>query len=90
MIYLPYCMKHWKKTDIFAMIMVLLEVFGVDFPDAEYDSTVFKALLTKALNEGKKSGAKNFCFFTDQNSHPDSLELGFHPVGEYVCYWKKI
>lgn len=69
---------------------VMLEIFGVDFPDAEYNSTVFKALLTRALNEGKRSGAKYFCFFTDQNSHPDSLELGFHTVGEYVCYWKKI
>lgn len=69
---------------------VMLEVFGVDFPDDVYDSTIFKALLTKALNDGKRSGAKHFCFFTDQNSHPDSLELGFHPVGEYVCYWKKI
>lgn len=56
----------------------------------EASQIVFKALLTKALNEGKRSGAKYFCFFTDQNSHPDSLELGFHPVGEYVCYWKKI
>lgn len=69
---------------------VMLEVFGVDFPDDVYDSTIFKALLIKALNEGKGSGAKYFCFFTDQNSHPDSLELGFHPVGEYICYWKKI
>ena len=69
---------------------VMLEIFGVDFLDNVYDSTVFKALLTKSLNEGKRSAAKHFCFFTDQNSHPDSLELGFHPVGEYVCYWKKI
>lgn len=69
---------------------VMLEIFGVDFPDGIYYNEVFKALLTKALNEGKRAGAKYFCFFTDQDSHPASLELGFRPVGEYVCYWKRI
>lgn len=69
---------------------IMLEIFGVDFPDSIYNREIFRALLTKALNEGKRTGAKYFCFFTDQDSHPISLELGFRPVGQYVCYWKKI
>ena len=69
---------------------VMLEIFGVDFPDGVYNQETFRALLTKALNEGKRTGAKYFCFFTDHDSHPISLELGFRPVGQYVCYWKKI
>lgn len=38
----------------------------------------------------EKNGAKYFCFFSDRDSHSTCLELGFHSVGEYVCYWKKI
>lgn len=69
---------------------VMLEIFGVDFPNGVCNKEVLLALLTKALNEGKKAGAKYLCFFTDQDSHPVSLELGFHFVGEYVCCLKKI
>lgn len=69
---------------------VMLEIFGVDFFNRVYDKEVFQALLTRVLNEEKKNGAKYFCFFTDRDSHSACLELGFHSVGEYVCYWKKI
>lgn len=69
---------------------VMLEIFGVDFSGDIFDQNIFKALLIKALNEGKRSGAKFFCYFTDQDSHPVTLELGFRPVGEYVCYYRKI
>ena len=69
---------------------VMMEVFGVDFLGGVYDKEIFQALLTRALNEEKKNGAKYFCFFSDRDSHAACLELGFHSVGEYVCYWKKI
>ena len=69
---------------------VMLEIFGVDFPDGNFDPIVLRALLIKALNDGKRNGAKYFCFFTDLDSHPISQKLGFRPVGQYVCYWKKI
>lgn len=69
---------------------VMLEIFGVDFREGVYNEEIFAALLTKSLNEGKKAGARYFCFFTDQHSHPACLKLGFHPVGEYVCYWKTV
>lgn len=69
---------------------VMLEIFGVDFPNGICNKTALQALLTKVLNEGKTAGAKYMCFFTDQDCHPVSMELGFRFVGEYVCCWKKI
>ena len=57
------------------------EIFGVDFPDNVYDSEVYRALLTAALNNGKNRGTKHMVFFNAEQSQPDALACGFRCVG---------
>ena len=62
------------------------EIFGVDFANCTYDSAVCRALLTAALNDGKRNGTKHMVFFSDGASQVDVIACGFHCVGEYVCF----
>lgn len=66
------------------------EIFGVDFHDGIYDSRVYKDLLTAVLNDDKRRGTKHMVFFCDDESQSDALACGFHCVGEYVCFQKKL
>lgn len=66
------------------------EIFGVDFPDGIYDSKVYRELLTAVLNDDKRRGTKHMVFFCDEESQSDALACGFHCVGEYVCFQKKL
>ncbi|MDE7284118.1 MAG: hypothetical protein K2N85_11150 [Lachnospiraceae bacterium] len=66
------------------------EIFGVDFPDGIYDGKVYRELLTAALNDEKRRGTKHMVFFCDEESQSDALACGFHCVGEYVCFQKKL
>lgn len=65
---------------------IMPEIFGVDFPEGAYDSEVYQALLTAALNEGKRSGAKHMIFFNEKEAQADALSCGFRCIGEYMCF----
>lgn len=69
---------------------VLVEIFGLDFDNNRYDENIFCGLLAKALNECKRQGKRYVVFFNDDESQPGALRLGFHCVGEYVLYTKKV
>ena len=69
---------------------ILMEIFGVDFKNGRYHREAFRALLAKILNECKQRGKKNMCFFGDDENQRDILDMGFHCVGEYVLFVKKI
>lgn len=62
------------------------EIFGVDFPDGVYDSETYRALLTAALNDAKRRGAKHMVFFNESGSQADALDCGLRCICEYVCY----
>lgn len=62
------------------------EIFGADFSDGDYDSGVYRDLLTAALNDGKRRGVKHMVFFNVEESQSDALACGFRCVGQYVCY----
>lgn len=64
----------------------IAEIFGVDFSNDVYDGAVYRALLTAALNNGKRSGMKHMVFFNDERSQLDALSRGFRCVGGYVCF----
>ena len=66
------------------------EIFGVDFPNGIYDGRVYRELLTAVLNDEKRRGTKHMVFFCDEESQSDALACGFHCVGEYVCFQKKL
>lgn len=68
---------------------ILMEIYGVDFKDGCYQKNAFQALVTKVLNECKRSGKKNMGFFGDKENQSDILDLGFHCVGDYVLFAKK-
>ena len=69
---------------------ILMEIYGVDFVDGRYHKDAFFALVTKVLNECKQNGKKNMGFFGDSENQSDILEIGFHCVGNYVLFVKKV
>lgn len=69
---------------------ILMEIYGVDFKDGRYQKNAFQALVTKVLNECKRQGKKNMVLFGDDENQSDILELGFHCVGEYMLFAKKV
>ena len=66
------------------------EIFGLDYRNGRYEQDVYEALVTKILNEFKRTGCENLTFFHDEASQAAALELGFRCVGEYVLYVKRI
>lgn len=69
---------------------ILMEIYGVDFKNECYQKTAFRTLVTKVLNECKRNGKKNMCFFGEAENQTDILELGFRCIGEYVLFVKKV
>ena len=67
-----------------------MEIFGVDYLNNQYDEAIFKALLTKSLNEGKQSGMESLTYFNDDIEHKIISQLGFNHVSKYVLYTKVI
>lgn len=65
------------------------EIYGMDFAEGKYRREVCLAMLTAALNDCRRAGAKYLTYFCD--SCEEALqkavqEAGFHCVGGYVCY----
>ena len=65
------------------------EIYGIDYAHG-YDEDVYKALVTKILNELKRAGYRHLVFFSDDQTQDAGIELGFQCVGEYVLYAKRI
>ena len=68
------------------------EIFSLCCEDGQYHEGLFHRLLKCVLNEGKRTGAAHLYFFTDPGSNEDRIlpELGFHLVGHYLSYQKRI
>ena len=71
---------YWTKDAL------LSEIFGVDLLKDDVEGDICRALLTAALNEEKRSGAKFKVFFCEERFQRDALACGFRCVGGYVCY----
>ena len=69
---------------------ILMEIFGVDFKDGLYRDDIFRTLTVKALNEDKRRGKKYMIFFGEEECQRTLLDIGFHCVGEYVLFEKKV
>lgn len=89
-IYLCYTNDELAGAIYYNYCGTSMEIFGVDFPNDSYDETTFKALLIKALNEGKKDGCSDLTFFNGECEHSVVSELGFTHVGEYVLYTQEV
>ena len=86
------CLRNGKTTGAIYYMddMSMPEIFGVDFPEGIYDSDVYRALLTAALNDCKRRGAKHMVFFNESESQADALACGFRCIGKYVCFKKAL
>ena len=82
------CLRSGKVTGAIYYIADthMPEIFGIDFHDGIYDSDVYRALLTAALNDCKRRGAKHMIFFNESESQADALACGLRCIGRYVCY----
>ena len=67
-----------------------MEIFSVDYRENRFDETIFAALLTKLLNEGKRSGVKNMTFFCERAEQETVAACGFSYVGGYRLYAKRL
>lgn len=68
------------------------EIFALAFGDGRFHEGLFRRLLKRALNEGKRRGASNLTYFVDTDSGEDRIlrSLGFQLVGRYLSYQKRI
>ena len=85
-----YYENHLPVGSIFFCGTDYLEIYGVEFLEETYRNDVFKALVTTALNAGKRAGAKYLTFFAEEEMLEALQTLGFVSVGPYVCYMKKV
>ena len=70
----------------------MYEIFALCCEDGNYHEGLYRRLLTRFLNEGKRQGAKYLTFFvgTDDEMNRIMPGLGFQLVGRYLGYQKKI
>lgn len=79
-----------KGTIYFKDMGPMLEIFGIDFENDKYDENIYRMLLIKVLNEGKKLGSKYMTYFIGEEQQNILKDLGFKYVGNYVCYLIKL
>lgn len=70
----------------------MCEIFALACEDGQFHESLYRRLLTRFLNEGKRQGAKYMTFFVGTDDEMNRLmpEMGFHLVGRYLGYQKKI
>lgn len=86
------CLRNEKVAGAIYYLddMRMPEIFGVDFPDNIYNGNVYRALLTAALNDCKRKGAKHMVFFNEGESQSDAVACGFCCVDKYICFRKAL
>ncbi|RKJ41357.1 hypothetical protein D7X94_03445 [Acutalibacter sp. 1XD8-33] len=68
----------------------MLEIFGLDYAGGKFDQEALRALLVRALNQGKAEGMETFTYFHDTDEAPTVKELGIRSLGRYVMYAKEL
>lgn len=70
---------------------LMLEIFGIDFLDGVFREDCYRALMAECLNDAKNRGDKHLTYFAEEERELAILqEFGFHGIGTYVCYSKRI
>ena len=69
----------------------MCEIYALCCEDGNYHEGLYRRLLTRFLNEGKRQGAKYLTFFvgTEEEMNRIMPGLGFQLVGRYLGYQKK-
>ncbi|MCI9445463.1 MAG: hypothetical protein HFF69_12245 [Oscillospiraceae bacterium] len=70
----------------------MCEIFALACEDGQFHERLYRRLLTRFLNEGKRQGSKYMTFFVGTDDEMNRLmpELDFHLVGRYLAYRKRI
>lgn len=68
----------------------MLEIFGLDHADGKFNQEDFRALMLRALNQGKADGMETFTSFHGPEEAPVIKELGIRSLGKYVMYAKEL
>lgn len=89
-IYALYVESKAVATIYFVRSGVFLEIFGIDFKGNKYNENHFRDLMIKALNEGKKLGAKHLYYFSENNEARLLESLDYRWFDTYRCYLRKI
>lgn len=74
----------------FVYVDGMLEIFGLDHAGGKYNQEDFRALLLRALNQGKADGMETFTSFHGPEEAPVMKELGVRSLGRYVMYSNRI
>lgn len=64
----------------------VMEIFGVDFLNSDFNFAVFKELLIKCMNVCHSLLAEHLYYFSENNESKILSELGFKCLGKYNCY----
>lgn len=70
-------------------IRLMVEVFGTDYINNQYDSGSFEMLVKKCINECVSAGAKHLVYFVNDNEYDVLKKIGFDDIGEYQCYLRR-
>lgn len=85
---------HREGKDLASIYFVyvdgMLEIFGMDYLDDQFDPQAVRALLLRALNQGKEDGMESFYYFHDRDEEPIVKELGIRSLGRYVMYRNRL
>lgn len=89
-IYVYYEEKKPKAAIYYMDEKLMLEIFGIDYLNEEFNSKIMYELMVKALNEGKRMDSKCLVFFSTEEESSLLKDLGFNCIDRYQCYFKKM
>ena len=85
---------HREDRDLASVYFIyvdgFLEIFGMDYAEDRFDREAVRALLVRALNQGKADGMESFYYFHDKDEAPIVKELGIRSLGRYVMYRNRL
>lgn len=64
----------------------IMEIFGVDFSDKNYDTDVLREMIIKCMNICHSLGAEHLYYFSEKDEDEILLKLGFKCLGQYNCF----
>lgn len=85
------CRDGQDAAAVYCMYMDgMLEIFGMDYAEGVFDQEAFRAMLLRALNQGKADGMETFTFFHSPQEAPTVQELGVRLLDRYLMYEKAL
>ena len=68
----------------------MVEIFGIDYLNSQFDNEVFKELVIKVIYEVEIEKKQYINYFVEKEEYAEAMNLGFKGLGKYLCFLKKI